>query len=118
MRHVLIANGIVGDCQRGYLGCQRCQYYASRRTGERVLDGFTLVRGALHFANEPGVQRGARHYHRGYHYVRECIILGEINLHKVHTDDNRADPFMKALSKGKLTQHARRMGLRLASSFM
>ncbi|GJX20209.1 hypothetical protein Tco_0222886 [Tanacetum coccineum] len=30
---------------RGYLGCQRCQYYASRRTGERVLDGFTLVRG-------------------------------------------------------------------------
>ncbi|GKE12524.1 hypothetical protein Tco_1416075, partial [Tanacetum coccineum] len=30
---------------RGYLGCQRYQYYASRRTGERILDGFTLVRG-------------------------------------------------------------------------
>nr|GEZ51488.1 retrotransposon protein, putative, Ty1-copia subclass [Tanacetum cinerariifolium] len=28
------------------------------------------------------------------------------------------DPFTKALSKGKLTQHARSMGLRLASSFM
>ncbi|GKG17675.1 hypothetical protein Tco_0362632 [Tanacetum coccineum] len=24
---------------------------------------------ALHFANELGVQRGARHYHRRYHYV-------------------------------------------------
>ncbi|GKB53946.1 retrotransposon protein, putative, ty1-copia subclass [Tanacetum coccineum] len=73
---------------------------------------------ALHFANEPGVQRGARHYHRRYHYVRESIALGEIRFLKVHTDDNLADPFTKALSKGKLTQHARSMGLRLASSFM
>ncbi|GJY25785.1 retrotransposon protein, putative, ty1-copia subclass [Tanacetum coccineum] len=73
---------------------------------------------ALHFANETGVQKGARHYHRRYHYVRECIELGKIKLLKVHTDDNLADPFMKALSKGKLTQHARSMGLHLASSFM
>ncbi|GJY16131.1 retrotransposon protein, putative, ty1-copia subclass [Tanacetum coccineum] len=73
---------------------------------------------ALHFANEPGVQRGARHYHRRYHYVRECIALGEIRFFKVHTDDNLADPFTKALPKGKLSQHARSMGLRLASSFM
>ncbi|GKB92016.1 hypothetical protein Tco_0964288 [Tanacetum coccineum] len=60
---------------------------------------------ALHFANEPGVQRGARHYHRS-------------NLLKVHTDDNLAYPFTKALPKGKLTQHAKSMRLRLASSFM
>ncbi|GJR60601.1 hypothetical protein Tco_1502763 [Tanacetum coccineum] len=73
---------------------------------------------ALLIANEPGVQRGARHYHRRYHYVREYIKLGEINLHKVHKDDNLADPFTKALSKGKLTQHVRSMGLRLASSFI
>ncbi|GJS50757.1 retrotransposon protein, putative, ty1-copia subclass [Tanacetum coccineum] len=73
---------------------------------------------ALVIANEPGVQRGARHYHRRYHYVRECIELGEINLPKVHIDNNLADPFTKALSNGKLTQHARSMGLRLASSFM
>ncbi|GJY84308.1 hypothetical protein Tco_0497684 [Tanacetum coccineum] len=73
---------------------------------------------ALLIANEPRVQRGARQYHRRYHYVRECIELDEINLLKVHTYDNVADPFTKALSKGKLTQHARSMGLRLASSFM
>ncbi|GJU68630.1 retrotransposon protein, putative, ty1-copia subclass [Tanacetum coccineum] len=46
------------------------------------------------------------------------ITLGEIRFLKVHTDDNLADPFTKALPKGKLTQHARSMGLRLASSFM
>ncbi|GJY98287.1 retrotransposon protein, putative, ty1-copia subclass [Tanacetum coccineum] len=60
---------------------------------------------ALHFANEPGVQMGARHYHRS-------------NLLKVHTYNNLADPFTKALSNRKLTQHARSMGLRPASSFM
>ncbi|GJT75477.1 hypothetical protein Tco_1042202 [Tanacetum coccineum] len=73
---------------------------------------------ALYFANEPGVQKGARHYHMRYHYVRESIVLGEIRFLKVHTDDNLTDPFTKALSKGKLTQHARSMGLRLACSFM
>ncbi|GKE31830.1 hypothetical protein Tco_1451152 [Tanacetum coccineum] len=73
---------------------------------------------ALHFANEPGVQRGARHYHRRYHYIGESIALGEIIFLKVHTDGNLADPFTKVLPKGKLTQHARSMGLYLASSFM
>nr|GFA29672.1 hypothetical protein [Tanacetum cinerariifolium] len=73
---------------------------------------------ALHFANEPGVQKGARHFHRKYHYVCECIKLGEIKFLKVHTDNNLADPFAKALSLKKLTQHAKNMGLRLASSFM
>ncbi|GKD48735.1 hypothetical protein Tco_1277711 [Tanacetum coccineum] len=73
---------------------------------------------ALHFANKLGVQKGTRHHHTRYHYVCECISLGEIRFHKVHTYDNLTDPFTKDLPKGKLTQHARSMGLRLASSFM
>ncbi|GJV39568.1 retrotransposon protein, putative, ty1-copia subclass [Tanacetum coccineum] len=56
----------------------------------------------IYFANEQGVQKGTRHYHRRYHYVRECIALGEIRFLKVHTDDNLADPFTKALPKGKV----------------
>nr|GEY04008.1 putative retrotransposon protein [Tanacetum cinerariifolium] len=73
---------------------------------------------ALHFANEPGVQKGVRNYHRRYHYVHKSIALDEIRFLKVHIDENMADPFTKALSKGKLTQHARSMGLSLVSSFM
>ncbi|GJY59711.1 retrotransposon protein, putative, ty1-copia subclass [Tanacetum coccineum] len=53
----------------------------------------------LHFANEPGVQKGAKHYHKRYHYVHESIALGEIRFLKVHTDDNLAGPFMKALNQ-------------------
>ncbi|GKB77292.1 hypothetical protein Tco_0944187 [Tanacetum coccineum] len=52
-------------------------------------------------------------------WIRKFISgLGKIRFLKVHTYDNLADPFMKALPKGKLTQHARSMGLRLANSFM
>ncbi|GJY52567.1 retrotransposon protein, putative, ty1-copia subclass [Tanacetum coccineum] len=72
----------------------------------------------LHFAYEPGVQKCASHYHKRYHFVRECIELGKIKLLKVYTDDNLENSFTKALSKGKLTQHARSMRLHLASSFM
>ncbi|GKC91333.1 hypothetical protein Tco_1151982 [Tanacetum coccineum] len=58
---------------------------------------------ALLITNQPRVWKAAIHYHKRYHYVRECIELGEINLLKVHTDDNLADPFTKVLLKGKLT---------------
>ncbi|GJX70886.1 retrotransposon protein, putative, ty1-copia subclass [Tanacetum coccineum] len=73
---------------------------------------------ALHFTNEPGVQKGAKHYQRRHHYVYESIKLGEIKFLKVYTCDNLANLFTKALLKGNLTLHARSMGLRLASSFM
>nr|GFA78147.1 hypothetical protein [Tanacetum cinerariifolium] len=74
---------------------------------------------AFLIANKPGVQRDARHYHRRYHYVRECIELGKINLPKFYTDDNLADPFTKDFYRNEsLLKHARSIGLRLASSFM
>ncbi|GJS61318.1 reverse transcriptase domain-containing protein [Tanacetum coccineum] len=73
---------------------------------------------AILIANEPGVQKGTIHYHKRYHYVRENIELGKINPLKVHTYNNLDNPFTKALPKGKLTQHARSIGLRLANNFM
>lgn len=70
------------------------------------------------FSNEPGVMRGTRHFQRKYHFVREKVNEGEINLLKVHTDDNLADPFTKALAKEKLNELAKGIGLKLAISFM
>ncbi|GJU55149.1 pentatricopeptide repeat-containing protein [Tanacetum coccineum] len=68
---------------------------------------------AIHYANEPGVQKGARHYHRRYHYVSGVVLkLGEIRILKVHTDNNLADHFTKALSNRKLTQHVGSQGFR------
>ncbi|GJY23209.1 hypothetical protein Tco_0396867 [Tanacetum coccineum] len=65
---------------------------------------------AIIIAKESGIQKGARHFQRKYHYVRECIKTGEIDIVKVHTDENLADPFTKALAGPKLTRHARSNG--------
>ncbi|GJZ70366.1 retrotransposon protein, putative, ty1-copia subclass [Tanacetum coccineum] len=53
---------------------------------------------AIIMAKESGIQKGARHFKRKYHYVRECIETGKIDIVKVHTDDNLADSFTKNLA--------------------
>nr|GFA96506.1 hypothetical protein [Tanacetum cinerariifolium] len=63
-------------------------------------------------------KKGARHFLRRYHYVREQVKTGEIKLIKVHTDDNLADPFTKALPRGMVIDHATAIELQFASSFM
>ncbi|GJU55709.1 retrovirus-related pol polyprotein from transposon TNT 1-94 [Tanacetum coccineum] len=73
---------------------------------------------AIIFANDSGIMKGARHFLRRYHYVREQVESDEIKILKVHTDDNLADPFTKALPRGNVTDHANGIGLQLASSFM
>nr|GFA61841.1 hypothetical protein [Tanacetum cinerariifolium] len=73
---------------------------------------------AIFMVKEPGIMKGARLFQRKFHYVRECVKTVKIEMVKVHTDDNLADPFTKALAGPKLTRHSRSMGLRPASSFM
>ncbi|PWA63339.1 zinc finger, CCHC-type [Artemisia annua] len=73
---------------------------------------------AITFAHEPGLMRGTRHFPIKYHYVREQVAIGEIELLKVHTDDNLADQLTKALPGTKLYNLAEGIGLRKAESFM
>ena len=73
---------------------------------------------AIIFANEPGIMKGTRHFPIKYHYVREQVALGEIEMLKVHTDDNLADQLTKALPGTKLYKLAEGIGLLPAESFM
>nr|GEZ97327.1 hypothetical protein [Tanacetum cinerariifolium] len=66
---------------------------------------------AIIFANEHEIMKGARHFLRRHHYVREQVKTGEIKLIKVHTDGNFADPFTKALPRGMVVDHANGIGL-------
>ncbi|GJW47987.1 hypothetical protein Tco_0079633 [Tanacetum coccineum] len=61
---------------------------------------------AIAIANDPKIMRGAKHYQRKYHYVREVIQAGEIVLKKFHTDDNLANPFTKPMPYNKHFNHA------------
>nr|GEW10711.1 putative retrotransposon protein [Tanacetum cinerariifolium] len=74
--------------------------------------------GAIAIANESGITKGARQIHAKFHYLREVIEYGDVKLEKVHTDDNLADPFTKALAFPKHLEHTRNIGMPPASSLM
>ncbi|GJU74025.1 retrotransposon protein, putative, ty1-copia subclass [Tanacetum coccineum] len=62
--------------------------------------------------------RKARHFCAKVHYLREVIEFGDIKLEKVHTDDNLADSFTKALAFPKHSELNRNIGMLPASSLM
>nr|GEY85697.1 hypothetical protein [Tanacetum cinerariifolium] len=67
--------------------------------------------GAIAIANESGITKGARHFRAKVHYLREVIAFGDIKLEKIHTDDNLADPFTKALAFPKHSEHTKNIGM-------
>ncbi|GJR92291.1 zinc finger, CCHC-type containing protein [Tanacetum coccineum] len=73
---------------------------------------------ALAIASNPEILKGARHFQRKYHYIREVIQEGEIILKKVHTDDNVADPFIKPVPFNKHFEHDMAIGIVPVSSLM
>nr|GEW00635.1 hypothetical protein [Tanacetum cinerariifolium] len=74
--------------------------------------------GAIDIANKSGITKCARHFRAKVHYLREVIEHGDIKLEKVHTDDNLADPFTKALAFSKHSEHTRNIGMLPVSSLM
>ncbi|GJX87391.1 retrotransposon protein, putative, ty1-copia subclass [Tanacetum coccineum] len=73
---------------------------------------------AITIANEYEITKGARHFRAKVHYLREVIEFDDIKLEKVHTYDNLADPFTKALAFPKHSEHTRNIGMLPASSLM
>ncbi|GJQ91654.1 hypothetical protein Tco_0002793 [Tanacetum coccineum] len=74
--------------------------------------------GAITIANESGITKGVRHYHAKVHYLREVIEYGDVKLEKVHTYDNLADPFTKALAFPKHSKHIKNIGMLTTSNLM
>ncbi|GKE19841.1 hypothetical protein Tco_1431353, partial [Tanacetum coccineum] len=66
---------------------------------------------AIAIANDPGILKGAKHFQRKYHYIREVIQECETVLKKVYTDDNVADPFTKPTPYNKHYERAMTIGI-------
>nr|GEX84495.1 hypothetical protein [Tanacetum cinerariifolium] len=73
---------------------------------------------AIAIANDPEFLKGARHFQRKNHYIREVIQERETVLEKVHTYDNVVDPFTKPVSYDKNYKHAMTIGIVPARSLM
>ncbi|GJW60707.1 retrotransposon protein, putative, ty1-copia subclass [Tanacetum coccineum] len=74
--------------------------------------------GAITIANESRITKDARHFRAKVHYLREVIEFGDIKLEKVHTDENLANPFTKALAFSKHSENTKNIGMLPASSLM
>ncbi|GKA97574.1 hypothetical protein Tco_0825468 [Tanacetum coccineum] len=87
-------------------------------TNKRPMEMLCENMPAIAIANDPRIIKGARHYQRKYHYIREVFQDGEIILKKVHTDNNVANPFTKPMPYTKHFEHDMAIGVRPASSLM
>nr|GEZ27462.1 hypothetical protein [Tanacetum cinerariifolium] len=96
--HVVLIRGVESSLRRGSLRL----WYQSRRFRPVGSKDLTC----------------ARHFRAKVHYLRETIKLGDVNIEKIGTDDNLADPFTKALAFPKHFELTRNIGLLPASSFI
>ena len=68
--------------------------------------------GAIALAKEPRFQNKTRHIKRRFNSICENVQDGDIDICKVHTDLNVADPLTKPLPRAKHDQHQDAMGVR------
>nr|GEU58685.1 hypothetical protein [Tanacetum cinerariifolium] len=71
--------------------------------------------GAITIANESGITKCVRDYRAKVYYLREVIKFSDVKIEKVHTDDNLADPFTKALAFPKHSEHTKNIRMLPAS---
>ena len=76
------------------------------------LDLYCDNSGTIAIAKEPRNHQKTKHFMRRFHLIRQFVERGEINLCKIHTDLNMADPLTKPLTQKKHDQHTRAMGIR------
>ncbi|KAK8684280.1 hypothetical protein V6N13_040310 [Hibiscus sabdariffa] len=73
--------------------------------------------GGITQAKEPRSHQRSKHIHRRFHLIREIIDRGDVEICKVHTDDNIADPLTKPLAQQKHDRHTEPLDIRYVSDW-
>ena len=82
---------------------------------EEVLDPTTIYwdnLSSIQLAKNPVIHARTKHIEVHYHFVRERVLSGEVELQYVPTDRQTADIFTKPLGLDKLRQSSGALGLR------
>ncbi|KAK8662904.1 hypothetical protein V6N13_024790 [Hibiscus sabdariffa] len=74
--------------------------------------------GAISQAKEPRSHQRSKHILRRFHLIREIIDRGDVEICKVHTDDNITDPLTKPLAQQKHDRHTESLGIRYVSDWL
>ena len=68
--------------------------------------------GAVANSKEPRSHKRSKHIERKYHLIREIVQRGDVEVKKISTVDNLADPFTKALANKVFDQHREGLGMK------
>ena len=68
--------------------------------------------GAISLAEESRFHKRTKHVKRRFNSIHDQVKEGDIEIFKIHTDLNVADPLTKPLSRAKHDQHQDSMGVR------
>ncbi|KAL4282170.1 hypothetical protein GQ457_03G015050 [Hibiscus cannabinus] len=82
-----------------------------------VVDLYCDNNGAIAQAKEPRSHQRSKHILRRFHLIREIIDRGDVEICKVHTDDNITDPLTKPLTQHKHDRHTESLGIRYVSDW-
>ena len=69
--------------------------------------------GAIALAKESRFHKRTKHIKRRFNSIRDLVQVGDIEICKIHTDLNVADPLTKPLPRAKHDQHQDSMGVRI-----
>ena len=64
--------------------------------------------GAVANLKEPRSHKVTKHIERKYHIIREIVRRGDVQVEKIATLENLADPFTKSLPQKVFDRHVRR----------
>ena len=74
--------------------------------------------GAIALAKESRSHQKSKHIKRRYHLIRNYLEKGYVEVKRVNSIDNVADPLTKSLDQQKIEAHLEKMELRLIANWL
>ena len=73
---------------------------------------------AIVLAKELTSHQKSKYIERRYHLIRDYLEKGYVEVKRVNSPDNVADPLTKPLGQQKIEAHLEKMGLRLVANWL
>ena len=73
---------------------------------------------AIALAKEPRSHQKFKHIERRYHLIHDYLEKDYVEVKRVDSVDNAADPLTKSLGQQKIEAHLEKMGLRLIANWL
>jgi len=103
----------LSDCSRQAVWMQ--QLYSELGLPQRRTPICADNQGSIFIGSNPVQERRTKHIDVRYHYIRECVEDGKVELFWVPTDENPADMFTKNLGHVKFLNFRSMLGLEFYS---